>query len=150
MEISKQEVVQEFLKQLDEKIDGYQFALDQLSISVLNETKSTAGDKHETALSMLQLEQSQVAKHLYDAIDNKTVFAQINFVDKFLEARMGSLVQTNKGLYLLSVALPKIILHNKTIIAVSIKSPLGEQLIGKAVGDVVEVNAMKHSILSIE
>lgn len=148
-DISKQAVVQEFLRQLDDKIDGYQFALDQLSISVLNETKSTAGDKHETALSMLQLEQSQVAKHMYEAIDNKTVFSQINFIDESLEARLGSLIQTNHGLYLLSLALPKIMIDNKSVIAISIKSPLGEQLMGKKVGETIEVNSIKHTLLYI-
>jgi hypothetical protein len=51
----KETIYHTFLEKLNQQIDSFQFQLDELSESVLNETKSTAGDKHETALSMLQL-----------------------------------------------------------------------------------------------
>lgn len=145
----KQEATKMFLQQLDEKIDGYNFAIDQLSESVLNETKSTAGDKHETALSMLQLEQSQLAKHLYEAVDNKTVFLQIDFDNKSDSVKSGSLVKTNRGYFLISIALPKIIIEGKTIISISPQSPLAIALLGHSVKDEIMLNGMQHTIEEI-
>lgn len=145
----KQKIYNQFLKNLKEKIDGYQFSLDQLSESVLNETKSTAGDKHETALSMLQLEQSQVAKHMYEAIDAHTFFVQLNLEKQNQIVQVGSLVKTNHGYFLISVALPKITIDDKTILAISSKSPLGIQLLGKKINDKIIMNSIEHEILEI-
>jgi len=142
----KKEVYLKFLSSLNEKIDSFQFTLDELSISVMNETKSTAGDKHETALSMLQLEQSRIAEHLYEAIDNKTIFSQIQIDDISHQVRSGSLVKTSKGYYFISIALPKINVEGISVFAVSPKSPLGVQLMGRVVGDQVEVNGIQHRI----
>ncbi|MBK7589408.1 MAG: hypothetical protein IPI22_14305 [Bacteroidetes bacterium] len=70
----KQKIFQEFLKQIEANIASYQYTLNELKHSMANETKSTAGDKHETALSMLQIEQSAVAKHLLMQLKPKTTF----------------------------------------------------------------------------
>jgi len=145
----KETIYHTFLEKLNQQIDSFQFQLDELSESVLNETKSTAGDKHETALSMLQLEQSQVAKHLYDAIDNKTIYAQIEYQEAQKNICCGSLVKTSKGYFFISVALPKIVIDGKTIIGISTKSPLGEKLMGKKIKDTVDVNGITHLVEEI-
>jgi transcription elongation GreA/GreB family factor len=53
-------------------------------------------------------------------------------------------------LFYISAALPKIQLENKTIIAVSPQSPLGSQLLGKSLGDKVEINNNRFQIKVIE
>ena len=53
-------------------------------------------------------------------------------------------------LFYISTALPKIQIENKTIISVSPQSPLGSQLIGKNLGDEVEINKNRFQIKSIE
>jgi hypothetical protein len=146
----KQTVYQEFLKSLNEKIDSFQNTIDELSISVMNETKSTAGDKHETALSMLQADQSRMAEHLYEAVDNKTIFSQINIDEQQDTIRSGSLVKTTHGYFFISIALPKIKVDNIQIIAISPQSPLGEKLIGLKKGDCIEMNSIVHCIEEIQ
>ncbi len=145
----KQTVYSKFLSLLNERIDSFQFTLDELSISVMNETKSTAGDKHETALSMLQLEQSRIAEHLYEAIDNKTIFMQIDLDELSDMIRSGSLVQTNKGYFFISIALPKVTVDGIAVIAISPQSPLGQKLMGHSKGDVIEMNGMSHTIVEV-
>ncbi len=145
----KQTVYSKFLSLLNERIDSFQFTLDELSISVMNETKSTAGDKHETALSMLQLEQSRIAEHLYEAIDNKTIFMQIDLDELSDMIRSGSLVQTSKGYFFISIALPKVTVDGIAVIAISPQSPLGQKLMGHSKGDVIEMNGMSHTIVEV-
>jgi hypothetical protein len=142
----KQKIYSTFLNNLNEKILSFQHTLDDLRASVLNETKSTAGDKHETALSMLQLEQSQIAKHMYDAMDARTLFTQINTDAQSEFVKIGSLVQTNKGLFFIGVALPKITINQIEILAISAKSPLGMQLLGKKQGDQLKINTTSYII----
>ena len=43
-----------------------------------NETKSTAGDKHETALAMLQIEQANVRGQLKEAQQQQATLEKIN------------------------------------------------------------------------
>lgn len=142
----KQKIYSTFLNNLNEKILSFQHTLDDLRASVLNETKSTAGDKHETALSMLQLEQSQIAKHMYDAMDARALFTQINIEAQSEFVNIGSLVQTNKGLFFLGVALPKITIDQLEILSISAKSPLGMQLMGKKPGDQIKINTTSYII----
>ncbi len=144
--IFKQKIYSTFLNNLNEKILSFQHTLDDLRASVLNETKSTAGDKHETALSMLQLEQSQIAKHMYDAMDARTLFTQIKNEAQSEFVKIGSLVQTNKGLFFIGVALPKITIDQIEILAISAKSPLGMQLLGKKQGDQLKINTTSYII----
>jgi len=54
----KQKIYTHFLKMLNTNISILQKSLVDLKESSSNETKSTAGDKYETALAMLQIEQS--------------------------------------------------------------------------------------------
>jgi len=145
----KQKIFQEFLKQIEANIASYQYTLNELKHSVANETKSTAGDKHETALSMLQIEQSAVAKHLFDAIETKNNFLKTSQEVHHDEIRKGSLVKTTQGYFFISVALPKIVVDNQCIIAISPTSPLGMQLLGKKLHDECLLLNKLHQIESI-
>jgi len=54
----KQKAHQHYLQMVNDKISLLRQDLAGLRESGANETKSTAGDKHETALAMLQIEQA--------------------------------------------------------------------------------------------
>ena len=111
--------------------------------------KSTAGDKHETALAMLQIEQKNVSQQLKEALDQKVLFEQINPTVIKPEVGSGSLIKTNKGYLFLSIALGKIIVDGITIIAISPRSPLGQKLMGLRVNDTAEINGIEYMIESI-
>ena len=82
---------------LNEKIKTLQYTIKELTESAANETKSTAGDKHETALAMLQLEQENVNRQLKTVLDQKVMVESIDPSLKNLRVGNGSLVKTNKG-----------------------------------------------------
>ncbi len=145
----KQKIYNIFLQNLTDQINAYQQSLDELKASVQNETKSTAGDKHETALAMLQMEQSQVAKRMLDAIDTRKIFLQLDISEQHDFIKSGSLVKTSHGYFLLGVALPKISTEGKTILAVSPQSPLGSLLLGKHAGEKIIMNHLEHTIEEI-
>ena len=54
----KQKIYNHYLGVINDKIKLLQQVLADLKESSSNETKSTAGDKHETTLAMLQIEQA--------------------------------------------------------------------------------------------
>jgi len=145
----KQTIYQQLLQTLNQQIDRFQFALDELSNSVMNETKSTAGDKHETALAMLQSEQSRIAQHLYEAVDRKTVFVQLNVDDNSESVRNGSVIKTNKGYFFMGVAITKTVINDISIIGISPQSPLGKELSGHKKDDIITVNGNEYLIEDI-
>lgn len=114
-----------------------------------NDAKGSAGDKHETALSMMHLEQEKLNQKLSEIISQKNIVDKIDTDSIHTKIALGSLVQTNEMLFYISAALPKIQIENKTIIAVSPQSPIGSQLIGKNLGDEVEINKNRFQIKSI-
>ena len=124
--------------------------ISDLAQDAQNDAKGSAGDKHETALSMMHLEQEKLNQKLAEIIEQKNVVDKIDADAIHNKIALGSLVQTNDMLFYISAALPKIQLENKTIIAFSPQSPLGSQLLGKSVGDEIVINTNRFQIKAIE
>ena len=138
------------LNLINDKISLLQQVLVDLKESAGNETKSTAGDKHETALAMLQIEQANTRGQLEDVLQKKAALKRINPVSSPEQIVNGSLVKTNRGYLYLSVALGKINTDGIDVIALSPQSPLGEKMMGLIVGDTVEMNSNFYIIEVIE
>jgi len=146
----KQEIYNHYQQLLDEKIQALQQVLADLKESGSNETKSTAGDKHETALAMLQIEQANKRAQLQEMLAQKDT---LNKIDPAKSAAMivnGSLVKTNKGYLFISTALGKAVIGGMTVIALSLQSPLGQRLMGLKAGDTTSFNQSAYSIETIE
>ena len=124
--------------------------ISDLAQDAQNDAKGSAGDKHETTLSMMHLEQEKLNQKLAEIIEQKNVVDKIDADAIHTKVALGSLVQTNEMLFYISAALPKITIDNKTIIAVSPESPLGSQLLGKSVGDEITINNNRFHMKTIE
>jgi len=147
---NKQKIYNYYLQLVNDKVSRLQQVLADLKESGSNETKSTAGDKHETALAMLQIEQANTRGQLNDALAQKALLEKINPSLSASVIVNGSLVNTNRGYLYLSVALGKAVIENKAVIALSPQSPLGQKLMGLSVSDVAEINGNRYIIESIE
>lgn len=145
----KEKVYSHYLKTINDKIQLLQYTLSDLKESGSNETKSTAGDKHETALAMLQIEQENKRTQLSDALTQKAALEKINPIVAALRIISGSLVKTNRGFFFISIALGKALIDGISVIAISPQSPLGMQLMGLSTGDVTEINNNHYVIESI-
>jgi hypothetical protein len=142
----KQKVLHHHIVMLQDKIDVYRDMISGLTEDAQNDAKGSAGDKHETALSMMHLEQEKLSAKLQEAIHLKEILAKIDGTVESKKIIMGSLVKAN-GLHLfVSAALPKSTIDGISVLTLSPQSPLGSQLIGKEVGAVVEVNGSKFLI----
>ena len=146
----KQQIHAHFIETINHKIIMLQQTLADLKESGTNETKSTAGDKHETALAMLQIEQANSRAQLQDALELRTALININTEIKSTKVLPGSFVKTSKGNFYISVALGKLIINGETVMAISPQSPLGAKLIGRSIGDTVTVNAIDFVIVGVE
>jgi len=145
----KQKIYEQYLQLVNDKIISLQAILDELSDSAKNESKSTAGDKHETALAMLQIEQENTRAKYKEAAEQKNQLERIDIHSSSAKIIKGSLIKTDKGYLFLSIALGKIIIDGVAVTSLSTLSPLGAKLLGLQVNDVVEINRMKYLIEEI-
>ncbi|MEC5166157.1 hypothetical protein RCH18_001892 [Flavobacterium sp. PL11] len=145
----KQKTHRYYLQLLQDKIDVFKDMIAALTEDSKNDAKGSAGDKHETALSMMHIEQEKLNRKLREVIDQKVILDKIDLDSVAQTIIVGSLVKANGILLYLSVALPKINIEGINIIALSPQSPLGSKLIGNRVGFTFEINTTKYTIEEI-
>ena len=142
----KQKIKQHHLVLLQDKIDVYQDMISGLSKDAQNDAKGSAGDKHETALSMMHLEQEKLTNKLKETIFLKEILEKIDDSKNSATIALGSYVTVNSMQLFISAALPKISIEDVTVLSVSPQSPLGSQLMGKKQGDIVVINENSFTI----
>lgn len=145
----KQKIYNHYLQLVNDKVSLLQKVLADLKESGSNETKSTAGDKHETALAMLQIEQANMRSQLKDALTQKITLEKIDPAISAPVILNGSLIKTNRGYLYMSIALGKAVVEGIVVIALSPQSPLGLKLMGLSEADVAEINNDQYVIESI-
>jgi transcription elongation GreA/GreB family factor len=101
------------------------------------ETKSSAGDKHETGRAMLQLEMEKASQQLEGVLQMKIILQRIDHTRKSDIAALGSLIITDAADYYLSISAGEIRINEDLYFAVSAHSPIGKLLLGRKVGDVI-------------
>jgi transcription elongation GreA/GreB family factor len=146
----KQKIYNHYLQVITDKIAMLQKVLNDLKESGANETKSTAGDKHETALAMLQIEQANTRAQLQEILNQQAAMQKINPSLSADIVLNGSLIKTNRGYFYMSVALGKADVDDISVIALSPQSPLGNRLMGLKAGATTAVNNTDYVIESIE
>ena len=146
----KQKIYNHFLQVINARQEMLQQVLTDLKESGANETKSTAGDKHETALAMLQIEQANTRGQLQELLLQKAALDKLDPVLTASRIVNGSLIKTNRGYFYMSVALGKAAIEGITVIALSPQSPLGQKLMGLKSTEVARVNNIEYTIESIE
>lgn len=145
----KQKTHFQYTQILQDKIDVFQDMISGLTEDSKNDAKGSAGDKHETALSMMHIEQEKLTNKLKEAIEQKAILDKIDSTSVHNKVALGSLVITNKLNVYISSALPKISIDDQNIFGISPQSPLGIQLMGKEVGHSFELNSVAYTINNI-
>jgi transcription elongation GreA/GreB family factor len=149
MMITKPSIHRACLDLMEAKITALQKALDDLSAGVDSESKSTAGDKHETGRAMVQIEQARLGKQLSELVLQQNALRSINpdlTTDRIVN---GSLVRVAQGMFYLSIALGKIEVDGVSVMTLSTASPLGRCWLGAKAGEVRHFNGVAYSILEV-
>jgi len=115
----KQQILNRYKQLLQDRIDVFQDMISGLTEDAQNDAKGSAGDKHETALSMMHIEQEKLNYKLKEVLEQQKILNTIDETITHKVIALGSLVTVNEMMLFISTALPKIILNDKTIFAVS-------------------------------
>lgn len=147
--MQKQQLIQVCTDYLKDKISSLNAIINEVSESSNSESKSSAGDKHETSKAMMQLEIEKLGTQLKEAEGQLAEFEKINFHKNFQIIEQGSLVETGKGYFLIASSIGKITVDDKIVFVISSKSPLALKLIGSKQKDTVIFNDVSYLIITI-
>lgn len=134
---------------ITQKIDTVQTALRLAQDSANNETKSSAGDKHETSRAMAHLETEKLVPQLKDALKLKESLSKVNIDAAFNSVAFGSLVQTDKGIFYIAIGLGKMQIERITVFVISPLSPIGQLLWHKKEKERISFRGTEHLIEAI-
>lgn len=146
----KQKIIQHYSNFLQHKIESLRQMIADLALDAQNDAKGSAGDKHETALSMMQLEQEKLSNKVNEYLELKSTFDSIAFDKKSAKIGIGSLVKLNDFYVLLSVSLPKTEIEGFSVWAISPQAPLAQILLNKQKSDQFSFNATHYEVISVE
>jgi transcription elongation GreA/GreB family factor len=124
--------------------------LQELQVAMASETKSSAGDKYETAREMINQEKNKILTQLSEIAKQENFLSQINPSENDKVIRIGSIVSTSKAVYFISISLGEIADNGVQFMAISPASPIGQLLLNKKAGDTIEWRGKSETILSIE
>lgn len=141
-------LAEKILKILEEKIKDSNDALNELQESLKNDSKSSAGDKHETARAMVQMEMEQIVNKGNELVLQKRNFERIGTQQCQLVA-LGALVKTDLALFYISLALGKIEIDTTEILCIGSNAPIFNSMKGKKINESFEFHEKIYHIQEI-
>lgn len=133
---------------LKEKINILRSSISEAQNSSNNETKSTAGDKHETSRAMAQLEVERLSQQLQQQERLYTLLSSVS-TSKSSKVEAGAIVKTNKGIFYPIIATGIIKFDNQNIMTVGMGAPVTQAMLGRLPGDSFSFNGNKYHIEEI-
>lgn len=148
--MSQKDALFQFCKNfVEQRLSRIQNQITDIKVSLNSETKSSAGDKHETGRAMLQLEREKLGVQLSEAEKMKQLLAKVSLQANQTHVALGSLVKTTKSNYFIAISSGEYKAENESIYCISSQTPIGKLLLGKQQNDVISFNGQDFTITEI-
>lgn len=117
--------------------------------SLTSETKSSAGDKHETGRAMLQLEREKLGSQLAEAEKMMQLLSKVNLESNTALVGLGSLVFTSKSNYFIAISAGEFKNKENQVYCISPNTPIAKLLAGKKAGEIALFNGQEIVVKEI-
>lgn len=145
----KNQVYQACIEIVEGKISTIQKEYQLYQDSAANETKSSAGDKHDTGKAMMQMEQEKLGAQFKDLVNSKKILATINPNLQAEKIQFGSLVITDSGIFYFAISLGKINVEGQEVFIISSQSPLAKLMLNLRKREHFGFNGKTYHILEV-
>ena len=147
----KEQLYQFCIEQIQKKLDTINAIINSAQNSANSETKSTAGDKHDTARAMAHLETEKNAKQLAEINKIKKIIPYLKSSKTQLQStvQLGCVVETSLINYYISSNLGQIKIEDKNFLTISPISPLAKAFMGKKTGHGFNFNQNRITITDV-
>ncbi|HPE82202.1 MAG TPA: 3-oxoacyl-ACP synthase [Aequorivita sp.] len=146
----KNELLQHCQKQVDNRYSKIKQTIADIEESLLEEAKSSSGDKHETGRAMLQIDRENAGKQLQEIEKVAQLLKKIDVKATSDYARLGSLVYTDRFTYFISLSIGTVTLGKTDYLCVALNSPVGLLISGKKKDDEFTMNGNSYKITGIK
>lgn len=145
------EAILERVKELVEKRMNTSWeAMEAAKNSANEESKSSAGDKYETARAMGQLDREMNGRMYEQARQERLTLDKIKTDIIHAAVNLGALVETSMGIFFVSIGTGAVNVNGKNIMVISPQSPIGQVLMKKVAGDTFEFRGKAQQVVRIE
>jgi transcription elongation GreA/GreB family factor len=134
---------------LSARAEAYLRELASLNEAAAGETKSSAGDKYETAREMMAQQRNLLERNLAEAQAGLENLERMGVAPPGSRIAFGSLVETNLGWHLVGTGLGEVDCSGIVVRLISLASPLGGALKGRSAGDRIPWRGAELEILRV-
>lgn len=134
---------------IDQRLNTIQNQIEDIQESLNSETKSSAGDKHETGRAMLQLEREKSGQQLAEIQTVKSRLNKIDVSKKYEIVSVGSAVLTTQANYFIAISAGAVTIGTTSFFAIASNTPIGMLLMGKSKGTLVEFRGKSFTITDV-
>jgi len=145
----KESLYQGCIEYVENRLQTIQNNINEIQESLLSETKSSAGDKHETGRAMLQLEREKTGQQLSEVQKLKETLNKIDVSTSSNIICLGSVIYTTQANYFIAISAGKLTIDNTDYFAISPNTPIGKLLYLKENNHEVIFKGEKFSIKKI-
>ncbi|MEZ4857401.1 MAG: 3-oxoacyl-ACP synthase [Flavobacteriaceae bacterium] len=145
----KEALYQVCFEKVDNRYQKIKQTIADIDESLLEEDKSSAGDKHETGRAMLQIDRENASKQMQEVVLVQELLKKMDIKSTSDYVRLGSLVKTDKYMYFISLSIGPIEINEIPYVCIALNSPIGQTLAGKRKGDSIVFNDTNQKILAI-
>ena len=145
----RKKLLQQMEEQLNQKKSVILLEIKSISDESGNDQKSSAGDKHETSREMMRQELDILEQNLIEINKEIEELNSIKLMTAGCSITRGSLVETNKGHFLLAAVSGKTIVNNIPVIFISAEAPFTRALLGLSAGQNYTFRGMEGKIISV-
>ncbi len=147
--MNKEHLLRHLQALLQERVAVAQAEIDSTRGSFASDTKSSAGDKHETGRAMVQQELDKLEEQRAKLIALQHELERVPLERIFDRVSFGSLVFTDQGTYFVSIGLGRVDLDGDHCFVISLASPIGQALKDKCARDTILLNGRTISIREV-
>ncbi|WP_425076339.1 3-oxoacyl-ACP synthase [Psychroserpens sp. S379A] len=131
------------------RLQAIQKTIDEIQVSLNSETKSSAGDKHETGRAMLQLEREKAGQQLAEIQKLNQVLLKIETANRSKSVSLGSVVYTTKFNYFIAISAGELKFKDEVFYAISTNTPIAKLLLGKQKEDKVTFRGQEFDVIEV-
>lgn len=134
--VDKSSLIEFLIAYCSNKYEDLNKRMQQLRVDLNSESKSTAGDKHETGRAMIQLEMEKMQAQLQIWEQHLTRCKSLDS-KKVKKIETGALAKTNKGHLFFGVGLGQISFKQESIFCIAMNAPIAQAMISESAGSSV-------------
>ncbi|WP_033960249.1 3-oxoacyl-ACP synthase [Psychroserpens jangbogonensis] len=145
----KQELYIQCQAFVDTRLQTIQKTIDEIQESLTSETKSSAGDKHETGRAMLQIEREKAGHQLAEIQKLNQLLSKIDVSKSSQTIALGSVIFTSQANYFIALSAGEIKAENQSFYAISANTPIASLLMGKQKDDQIKFRDQEFKITEV-